>query len=398
MSVGNYKKLHEGNSVVYTFKHENESLTLKHISLITYRYQAMEIAIMHTFSHPNLMSASAYIPPSKECPLEAGIIMPTADIDLLDHCITNQSCSDHKSDNLCSEKLGFIYQAMQGLHVLHSHNIIHGDIKPDNIFLFGKRAVLGDFGHSIYLGTEKELITPVIFGSNGYYPIDIVETKESSDPRSIPVRRYGFYTDIWALGLTLYAIICGGGVHLPETGKQTQIEISRQWKRFMDCSFAPHVIKDHLQKNLPDNKFKESLLDLLPRMLAYETQKRPSITEIMNHTLFTSYNGIYPMTGAKIMIKEPKVANHYNDLKSLYIQFDYHIQDERVKRLAKDMARRTHALLPINANNIEDYVWAYIALANLPLQVQFATNYYLVPIMEEIMRSCSYTHYNFTLS
>lgn len=96
----------------------------------------------------------------------------------------------------------FIDQVASGLQYLHSHDITHQDIKPDNILLNtdGQYLII-DFGISTKTRntlrkTNRESVgggTPCYMSSESYKP-------ESSDIHA---------RDIWAFGATLYEIITG---------------------------------------------------------------------------------------------------------------------------------------------------------------------------------------------
>ncbi|XP_003222577.2 mitogen-activated protein kinase kinase kinase 14 [Anolis carolinensis] len=78
--------------------------------------------------------------------------------------------------------LHYLGQALKGLEYLHTHNVLHGDVKADNIVLSGdgNHAVLCDFGHAAHLhpdtmgnylmtgdyvpGTETHLAPEVVMG------------------------------------------------------------------------------------------------------------------------------------------------------------------------------------------------------------------------------------------
>ena len=44
---------------------------------------------------------------------------------------------------------GKAYASLQGLEFLHQHEVVHLDIKPDNIYLQNGRCKVGDFGLAI---------------------------------------------------------------------------------------------------------------------------------------------------------------------------------------------------------------------------------------------------------
>lgn len=81
------------------------------------------------------------------------------------------------------------------LILCHANNILHRDIKPDNIFLGNNHLYkLGDFGVSKIVAQNAENITATSVGAIGYAPAE--QTMGVYDRR----------VDIYALGLTLYEL------------------------------------------------------------------------------------------------------------------------------------------------------------------------------------------------
>lgn len=90
---------------------------------------------------------------------------------------------------------------LSAIQYLHHHNIVHRDVKPENI-LYRTEAedanvVLVDFGIAQHLEVEDELLTNVC-GSYGYAAPEILSKKGHGKP-----------VDLWSLGVITYTMLCG---------------------------------------------------------------------------------------------------------------------------------------------------------------------------------------------
>ncbi|KAF9122696.1 hypothetical protein BGW39_009563 [Mortierella sp. 14UC] len=93
-----------------------------------------------------------------------------------------------------------------GLRAIHDSNIIHLDIKPENIFITAAGALkIGDFGHSITYPVEKKDITE---GDKFYMAQELLNG------------HCGKYSDIFSLGMTIYEMITNRSGDLPGEGPQ----------------------------------------------------------------------------------------------------------------------------------------------------------------------------------
>ena len=89
-----------------------------------------------------------------------------------------------------------IRDIFQGLKYLKQNNIIHGDLKPENIFLYDdtcENAVIGDFGLSLY---NKRIKTNTNIQSMWYRAPEIIYNID-----------FDFAVDIWSLGGIIYELI-----------------------------------------------------------------------------------------------------------------------------------------------------------------------------------------------
>ena len=101
------------------------------------------------------------------------------------------------------QAIGYITQIGQALQSLHQHNILHLDVKPENVLLNSRgEAVLIDFGVSKrYDQTGSQTSTTPIGLSKGYAPIE--QYKDGGMELFTPA------TDIYSLGATLYYLLAG---------------------------------------------------------------------------------------------------------------------------------------------------------------------------------------------
>lgn len=113
------------------------------------------------------------------------------------------------------EAVDDIRRAGQALEVVHAANLLHRDIKPDNIVLTDDgRVVLIDFGNArTYTAGMTSRMTTLV--TPGYAPLEQYGQRV----------RFGAFTDVYALGATLYHLLTGqmpapatdraGGLELP---------------------------------------------------------------------------------------------------------------------------------------------------------------------------------------
>src|SRR5581483_9913609 len=87
---------------------------------------------------------------------------------------------------------------LDALEAVHAKGFLHRDIKPDNIFIRGDGTpLLIDFGAARQAVGAKQTLTAIV--SDGYAPLEQYEAGSAQGP----------WTDIYALGCTLYRCMTG---------------------------------------------------------------------------------------------------------------------------------------------------------------------------------------------
>lgn len=161
---------------------------------------------------------------------------------------------------------GFIKDVASGLSYLHSLDIVHHDIKPDNVLITEDgRFVITDFGISTNMrSTLRRNSTRNINrnSSGGSLPYMGPEMF-TSRPESVKA------TDIWALGVTLYEMIAG---ELPFFGQGGVM--------MLNGAEVPEL--DYPDKNI---------VSLVKACLSKETWDRPTAEEIVKMAETKSFIG-----------------------------------------------------------------------------------------------------------
>ncbi|WP_344590473.1 serine/threonine-protein kinase [Actinomadura vinacea] len=90
-------------------------------------------------------------------------------------------------------------QMLAALHAAHEAGVLHRDVKPSNVLLTrGDRAILTDFGIATASGDATLTQTGLVMGSPAYIA-----------PERARGRTAGPASDLWSLGVTLYAMTHG---------------------------------------------------------------------------------------------------------------------------------------------------------------------------------------------
>lgn len=104
--------------------------------------------------------------------------------------------------NTQDQKMALICQLLYAVACLHQIGIVHGDLKPENIFINNQNGLLkiGDFGESAYINMQRSMPSEMsrITGM----------TPEFIPPESVnQLRTSSTKFDLWSLGLVILEIL-----------------------------------------------------------------------------------------------------------------------------------------------------------------------------------------------
>lgn len=110
-----------------------------------------------------------------------------------------------------AQACGYMKQVVQAMDYLHKNNIMHLDIKPENIVLKSADSPeikLVDFGLAQVWSPDKEIK-------------EMMGTAEFVAPEIINYEMIGLYTDMWAVGVLAYILLSGESPFLGDTNQET---------------------------------------------------------------------------------------------------------------------------------------------------------------------------------
>lgn len=175
----------------------------------------------------------------------------------------------------------YIVQLISALRYLHSHRIIHRDLKLGNLFLSAKMELkIGDFGLATKLEFDGER-KRTICGTPNYIAPEILEAKQG----------HSYEVDIWSLGVILYTMLIGKPPFETSDVKTTYRRI-----RMNAYTFPDHV---HIS---------ESAKDMISKILTNDPAKRPTLDELLSHDFLNNEGSIPRLLPASTLACPPSAT------------------------------------------------------------------------------------------
>ena len=220
-----------------------------------------EINILKKLDHPNIVKIIEFYS------------APKAYYIITDFCSCGELYNQIKNQYSENQLAVLFYQVLSGLYYLHSNNIVHRDLKLENILIseIEKDKVTNekyfwvkiiDFGTAKIF--EKNKSEKAVVGSSYYIAPEVLH------------KHYNEKCDTWSVGVILYMLIVG---RAPFDGKTDE------------------EIIENIEKGQFNSKHKkllnssEEVQDLVKKLLEVNVKKRLSSSEALKHPWFKKFNG-----------------------------------------------------------------------------------------------------------
>ena len=247
-----------------------------------------------------------------------------------------------------SEKMAkFLFrQIILGIQHIHSKNVVHRDIKLENILIdFDNNVKICDFGIGKVLENEDELLYDKC-GTPMYMAPEIILANDDNGYKGFPV-------DIWSSGITLY-IMLSGSLPFNITNKNNNKE-----------DMALNSIKDKnnifLQNQIVNVKPKEienisiEAKNLLKGLLNKNPSKRLTCSQILNHPWLKHSNNnmdsLNLFTKAELtMMSKTYIDYRKGELEDLKENFTLsNLRNDEIKLEEKNITTKSTILDPFNS-------------------------------------------------
>ncbi|KAH7297998.1 hypothetical protein KP509_25G022500 [Ceratopteris richardii] len=214
-----------------------------------------EIDVLSRFTHPNIVRLFDVLED------EFSICL------VLEYCAGGDLATYIKEKGRVREATArrFMQHLGAGLQMLHSANLIHRDLKPQNLLLSSrdKDVVLkiSDFG----LARELE---------PGDYAVTVCGSPLYMAPEVLQFQKYDNKADLWSMGAILFQLVTGD---TPYHG-DNHFQVLQSIKKYQVLQFPKSIVTG----------LNPCFVDLCQRLLCFDPEKRLIFKDFVNHNFFDS--------------------------------------------------------------------------------------------------------------
>ena len=287
--------------VVYRAKEEksDDFIAIKRV-FQDKKYKNRELDILKELNHPNIISLKHFFYTKVENGQNGPEIYLNCVMDYFPQTLARILSTNFQSRKQLEPFIAklYAYQMLSSLKYLHSKNIAHRDIKPQNILVNPKnnKIKLCDFGSAKKIEQGQKSIAYIC--SRFYRAPELIFG--STD--------YTCQIDVWSMGCVITELVLGRPIFPGATTSDQLVEIIRILgtpTKDDICSMNPHF-KDHkfpeikpvpFEKILKNRIIPEYFLDLISKLLVYNPTKRLTAEKALEHPYFDEIRKIEKNNG-----------------------------------------------------------------------------------------------------
>ena len=287
--------------VVYRAKEEksDDFIAIKRV-FQDKKYKNRELDILKELNHPNIISLKHFFYTKVENGQNGLEIYLNCVMDYFPQTLARILSTNFQSRKQLEPFIAklYAYQMLSSLKYLHSKNIAHRDIKPQNILVNPKnnKIKLCDFGSAKKIEQGQKSIAYIC--SRFYRAPELI----------FGATDYTCQIDVWSIGCVITELVLGRPIFPGATTSDQLVEIIRILgtpTKDDICSMNPHF-KDHkfpdikpvpFEKILKNRIIPEYFLDLISKLLVYNPTKRLTAEKALEHPYFDEIRKIEKNNG-----------------------------------------------------------------------------------------------------
>uniref|UniRef100_A0A3P8T3E4 Serine/threonine-protein kinase n=1 Tax=Amphiprion percula TaxID=161767 RepID=A0A3P8T3E4_AMPPE len=239
-----------------------------------------EVAILQSLHHPGVVNLDCMF----ETPERVFVVMEKLHGDMLEMILSSEK-------GRLPERITkfLVTQILVALRHLHFKNIVHCDLKPENVLLASAdsfpQVKLCDFGFARIIG-EKSFRRSVV-GTPAYLAPEVLRNKG-----------YNRSLDMWSVGVIIYVSLSGTFPFNEDEDINDQIQNAA----FM---YPPH----------PWKKVSQEAIDLINNLLQVKMRKRYSVDKTLSHPWLQDYQMWLDLRNLESRMNERYITHESDDLR-----------------------------------------------------------------------------------